>query len=537
MAFTTLQFIGFFAALFFAYYAIPKRFQWWLLLGGSMFFYGYASPYYLLLLLTTVSLTYIGAVATGAVYRRRDEYLSLHKGEMSRDEKKDFKAAANLRAKRWLTVTIIALLLLLGVFKYAQFAIDNLIALFTALLSILPASPSTPTPIHYASSLHLLLPIGLSFYIFQSMGYCIDVYREEVLPEKNFFKHALFVSFFPQLLQGPIGNYGRLAPQLIAEHSFDYQQAKFGLQRIAWGFFKKLMIANVIADRINPCWANIGDYEGLFCWGAILFLYAIQLYADFSGYMDIACGCSQMLGIKLDENFNCPYFATSIADFWRRWHMTLSEWFKNYLFYPLLRSDWNSRLRKFFSNKYLSTVLPTSMALAIVWFTTGLWHGASWGYVVWGVYYGLFMIAGIALAPLYDRLHAISPRFFESRPYSIFQMLRTFAIVVLGYAIFKPADLCGTLAIVQQCLNGNEAQGVYTLQYTLHHSFIKVFFWMAMLMAVDIYHLYHPLGSLRETIAKLPLAVRWTGYMAVLWAIIFFGLYGSGFDQFEYFKF
>ena len=142
----------------------------------------------------------------------------------------------------------------------------------------------------------LLLPIGLSFYVFQSLGYCIDVQREIVPAERNFFKHALFVSYFPQILQGPIGDYGRLAPQLFEKKTFNYEQAVYGIQRVAWGFFKKVMVANIIADRINPVWSAVGDYPGLICWSAILVLYAIQLYADFSGYMDIACGCSQMLG-------------------------------------------------------------------------------------------------------------------------------------------------------------------------------------------------------------------------------------------------
>lgn len=369
------------------------------------------------------------------------------------------------------------------------------------------------------------------------MAYVIDVQRDEVPAERNFLKHALYVSYFPQIMQGPIGNYGRLSRQLFKEHLFDYEQAVFGIHRIAWGFFKKVMIANMIADRLNPVWTNIADYPGLICWAAFLFLYAIQLYADFSGYMDIACGCSQMLGIKLDENFNCPYFAKSVSEFWRRWHMSLSSWFKDYLFYPVLRSDWNTKVRKTFANKYLASVVPTSIALAVVWVATGLWHGASWGYVVWGVYYGAFMVLGIVLAPMYDWFHSAFPFLQKNRGYILFQMLRTFLIVVIGYSIFKPADLHATVQIWKQMLLGLDCGGVYQIQYTLHHSFIKVFGWMALMFAVDVIHYKHEKGTIRLAVRKLPLVVRWGIYLTGLWLMIFYGLYGSGFDQFEYFKF
>lgn len=527
MPFTTLSYIAFFAVVFFAYYAIPKRFQWWLLLAASIFFYGFSSPYYLFFLLATIVVTYLGAVGMDRSLRIQKDYIKSRGKEWSREEKKTYKSGME-RKRRWMAIgVIVGLIGMLGTFKYAQFLVDNVVWL-GGLIGWHPISPA----------LNFILPIGLSFYVFQSLGYCIDVYREEMPAERNFFRHALYVSFFPQIMQGPIGNYGRLAPQLFSPKSFDYQQSVFGLQRVVWGFFKKFMIANLIADRINPCWTHVSDYPGLICWAAILFLYAIQLYADFSGYMDIACGCSQMLGIKLDENFESPYFTKSIAEFWRKWHITLGAWFKDYVFYPILRSEWNTNIRKrFASSKYLSNTASTVVGLLIIWMAIGLWHGADWSYVVYGLYHGFFVILAVVLSPVYDRLHALAPRFFGSRAYAAFQILRTFVIVTIGYAIFKPANLGNTVELIQQCLTGNESAGIYKLQYTLHHSFIKVFVWMALLMLVDAVHCYKPVGYIREKVSNLPLLVRWGGYLAVLWAIIFFGLYGSGFDQFEYFKF
>ena len=526
MPFTTLSYIGFFAALFFAYYAVPKRCQWWLLLTGSMVFYGYASPYYLLLLWTTILVTFVVAVAIGNVYRQRDEYLALHKAKLSRDEKRVYKAKAEANAKRWLVGTILVLVLMLGVFKYAQFAIDNFFALL-GLFGIAAKSDLT---------FNILLPIGLSFYIFQSMGYCVDVYREEIPPERNLFKHALFVSFFPQLLQGPIGNYGRLAPQLLSSHVFDYERVVLGLQRVAWGFFKKLVVANRIAHYLNPVWSTAGDYSGFATWFFFSFMYAIQLYADFSGYMDVACGCAQMLEIRMDENFNCQYFSKTIPEYWRRWHMTLSEWFKNYLFYPVLRSDWNARFRKAIGNKYLASVLPTSVALAIVWFTTGLWHGASWGYVAWGVYYGVFMVLAIVMAPAYDRMHAMAPGFFGSRCYAVFQILRTFVIVVIGYSIFKPADLGVTAKIWQSSMS--LGFGSFLEAWQEHPAGWRLCVLLSGLLAlIDIVHLRFGTGVIRLAVRRLPAIARFLVYVTGVVLVVFFGMYGKGLNQFEYFKF
>ena len=528
MPFTTLTFFTFFTVVFLAYYALPKKMQWMLLLCASLFFYAYASPFYLFLLLSVAAITYCGAVWIGKIQSRRDETLAQNKGIFSREQKKACREGAEKTSSRVVALVVLALLVILGVFKYLQFILDN-VAWLGGALGWHIASPT----------LNIILPVGLSFYIFQGMGYCIDVHRELVLPEKNFFKHLLFVSYFPQIMQGPIGNYSRLAPQFFVEHQFDYEQAVYGLQRIAWGLFKKFMIANIIADRINPAWGNVGDYPGFVCWAAILFLYAIQLYADFSGYMDIACGCSQMLGIKLDENFNCPYFSRTVAEFWRRWHMTLGSWFKDYLFYPVLRSDSNFNLRKRLSSfgMYLSSALPTAYALSIVWLTTGLWHGASWGYVVWGIYYGVFIILGIMLEPVYERCHSNFPRLYKNKTYVLFQMARTFAIVVFGYSIFKPGDLSVTVQIFRQMFSAIDGGGIYQIQYTLHHSFIKVFGWIALMFVVDVIHYTKPKGTIRAWVHNLHWYVRWPIYIAGIWLVIFYGIYGSGFEHFEYFKF
>ena len=234
MVFTTLEFIVFFATVFVAYWALPSRGRWGLLLAASWFFYAWASPYYLIFLGVTTGVTYLAAVGMDA----------------------------KRISRKWGGVgAAVVTIGMLVVFKYLEFLFANVNWLMGA------------AGVHAAlPAVKLLLPIGLSFYVFQSLGYCIDVQREVVSAERNFFKHALFVSYFPQILQGPIGDYGRLAPQLFEAKTFNYGQAVYGIQRVAWGFFKKVMIANIIADRINPVWSAVGDYPGLICWSAILVL-------------------------------------------------------------------------------------------------------------------------------------------------------------------------------------------------------------------------------------------------------------------------
>lgn len=526
MPFTTLTFITFFAIVFFGYYALPHRFRWQMLLVASWVFYGWMSSYYLIFLAFTTAVTYFAAVGMDVNYRREKDWVAVRGKLVSRDEKKTYKSGMEKR-RWWMGCgAIVTLVSLLVVFKYLEFLFVN-VAWLGGFVGLQWHPPT----------LNLILPVGLSFYVFQSMAYVIDVQRGEMPAERNFFRHALYVSYFPQLLQGPIGNYGRLAHQLFGEHPFDYEQVVFGLQRVAWGFFKKLCVANMIAYRINPVWTSCGDYSGFLFWMTMAFFYAIQLYADFSGYMDIACGCSQMLGIRLDENFNCPYFSKSVSEFWRRWHMSLSLWFKDYLFYPVLRSDWNSRVRKFFANKYLASVVPTSIALAIVWAATGLWHGASWGYVAWGVYYGVFMILGIVLAPVYDCFHTVFPRVTSSRSYAAFQMLRTFVIVMVGYLIFKPADLGVTITIVSQ---GVCTLGVHTVMAFISAHlgrFVLIGVGIVILMIGDAVHYRCGYGVFRKFLRRLPKVVRWAIYLTGIWVVVFEGLYGPGLQTFEYFRF
>ena len=272
MEFTTLKFIIFMVVVFTLYYIIPKGRQWQLLLLASYVFYGVASPVFLLFLVFTTTVTYLGGVKLGNNISKRQEYLQGEGIALSREEKKTYRISFQKNQKRVLIIVITVLILMLAYFKYATFILDN----FSLLIGIFGIKAKNTT-------LNIILPVGLSFYIFQSIGYCIDVYREMVEPEYNFLKYALYISFFPQILSGPIADYNRLAPQLFSHHSFSYNNAKYGLQRISWGFFKKLVVSNHIVLVIDGIWSSYESYSGFLFWEFIAILYAFQLYADFSG--------------------------------------------------------------------------------------------------------------------------------------------------------------------------------------------------------------------------------------------------------------
>ena len=275
-----------------------------------------------------------------------------------------------------------------------------------------------------------IAPLGLSFYTFQSTGYLIDVYWENVEAEHNYFKTLLFISFFPQITQGPISVYEDLSRELFREHSYSYENFSRGARRFIWGLFKKLLIADALAPYVNGVFANYVKYPGYVALAAA-FCYTIQIYADFSGYMDMACGFSQVLGIKLTENFERPYFSKSIAEYWRRWHISLGVWFKRYLYYPVAMAKWNKRLGKNVSSfsKGFGRNLPAAIALLVTWAATGIWHGDNWAYLVWGLLNGLFIIISLWTDPIFiewKKKHNINEAAF---PWRAMVTIRTYILL------------------------------------------------------------------------------------------------------------
>ena len=427
MTFTSLAFIEFLIAVVIVYFVAPKRMQWVVVLAANIAFYAFSGIKYMLYMLFTTAVTFYGAIVFENINKGIKEKTSQVE---TQDEKKAIRAAGIKKKKQIAFIMIFAVMFIWAVLKYGNFVIDNLNALF--------ASLGAGARI---SRLSLVPALGMSFYTFQATGYMVDVYRGKYPAQRNYIKYFTFVSYFPHIMQGPFSRYDILGKSILEEHDFSYDRLAAGVARIIWGFFKKIVIADQIGIPVDKIFDNYQNYTGfnILC---VIFLYAIQIYADFSGYMDIVCGFSKILGIDLQENFNQPYFSKSIEEFWRRWHMTLCQWFKDYLFYPISMSKPVQRMGKNARNKLGSKwgrYVPVYFALFFVWTSTGLWHGANWTYLIWGYLNFIVITCSTHWAEYYIKAkNALHIK--DGNPiWEGFRILRTFALVAL-FRFFAVAD-------------------------------------------------------------------------------------------------
>lgn len=420
MSVLSVSFMALLAGVLIFYYLFPQRHRWIVLLCASTIFYLAAGAGSFVYMLITSVAVYAATLYMQRVADEQKAYFKANK--LSREEKAAVKKKNRKKRKAALLAALFVSLGLLCFFKYYHFALEqfNLVAGWFGLARAKDA-------------MRLIVPLGISFYTFQSVGYLADVYSEHVKPQKNYFRLLLFISFFPQITQGPISAYESLSETLYAGNRADEKNLIWGLQRLLWGFMKKMVIANTLAQSTSVLFEHYESYAGV----AVLlgaFLYLIQLYADFSGYMDMMCGFCQMLGIRLTENFNRPFFAKSVQEYWRRWHISLGVWFRKYVYYPIGVSSWNLKFSKICKKKlgkHAANCLPPTVALLATWFLTGLWHGASWGYIIWGLLNGLFIILSLWLAPVYERSREILHITDSSKFWKIVRILRTFTIVAL----------------------------------------------------------------------------------------------------------
>lgn len=342
MLFNSLQYAVFLPIVFALYWIVPHKWRWIVVLISSYYFYMCWNAKYLLLILFITGISFLGALGVEAASERK-------------------------RKKFWVGLVVLVSLALLFVFKYFNFLSETLYSLFSVTQIEVPEI-----------ALNLLLPVGISFYTFQSIGYIVDVYRGDIEAEQHFGKYAAFVAFFPQLVAGPIERANNLMPQLKEERHFSYEQAVYGVRLMVWGYFKKIVVADTLAAYVDKVYADMHFYQGSARLFAIFF-FTIQIYCDFSGYSDIARGTAKLFGVELMENFKSPYFAKSIREFWRRWHISLSTWFKDYVYIPL----GGNRVSK----------VRNARNLMITFLLSGFWHGASWTFVAWGGLHGAVQIA------------------------------------------------------------------------------------------------------------------------------------------------
>lgn len=535
MSYTSFKFLVFVFVTALAYFLFPsKKYQWTVLLAASYIFYLFAGYQYAAFLLITTATTYLAALWIDKITQESKAELKAHKTDWDKEQKKEYKNRIKGKKKAIMVAMVVLNLGILAFLKYYNFLAGSLNDLLQS------GGLDFRAPV-----LKLFLPLGISFYTFQSIGYVVDVSREKVAAERNIAKVALFVSFFPQIIQGPISFYDQLAVQLYAPHSFDFTRFKYGCELILWGFFKKIVIADRVIIAINTVLDSYYDFSGTTLTFTIL-LYALQLYTDFSGGIDISRGVAQILGIDLAQNFRRPYFATTINDYWRRWHITLGAWMKEYVFYPLALSkrftDAGKKIKatKFGGTKFgahVAKVLPTSFASLIVFFLVGIWHGANWKYVAFGIWNGGIIMLSTLLEPVFEQWTLKLRINAKSFGFRLFQMLRTFVVVAIGYvfdvaANFKDAMYTFGKMITDQDLTKGWAEinnlGIDIVDY------LSLILCTAFLLCVSVIQERNNGKSLRVLLDEKPFIVRYVLLLVGILYIMVFGIYGPGYDPAEF---
>ncbi|MGE5391373.1 MAG: MBOAT family O-acyltransferase [Deltaproteobacteria bacterium] len=492
------------------------------LLIASAIFYLWAGVKIIVFLLFSTVTTFVAGLLLGKLAEQQQE----RREGLPRAEKKLINEEYKVRKQRVVAAALLLNFGLLFLLKYYGLMAESL----QAALSVITDAFTIP-------QMGILLPLGISFYIFQSAGYVIDVYRGKYEPDKNIFKFALFLWFFPQIVQGPIGRYNKLAQQLYGSRDFDADKLKYGLQLMIWGYFKKMIIADRAAVAVNQIFGNYTTYGGALIFFGV-FMYSIQIYCDFSGGIDIARGVAEGLGIELAENFRRPYFATSLSDFWRRWHITLGSWMKDYLFYPLALSkpftELGRKARQRFPGR-LGKILPTSLATFIVFFVIGIWHGGNWKYVFFGLYNGTIITFSLICEPVYQKICDRLGIDREGKPWFAFRLLRTLFIVTLGRYFTRADDLMTALHMIKRTVTaftaGTLPQGFASLGLTVTDWSILVVAVIIMVLA----GLVEERGlNLRIELEKRRPVIQVATIMAAVVILTIFGLFREGYIASEF---
>ncbi len=524
MLFTSYEFIAYLAIMFAAYFLTPSRWQWVTLLVGSYVFYAFAGLECLIFILFTTVTAYIVSILMKRAIDRENEYIAANKENMSKDERKAYRGAAKKKRLAVLTVGLVLNFGVLAVIKYSAFAVNNVNAIMGLFGKQGFAIPS------------LLLPMGISFYIFQTMGYLIDVYRAKVEPERNLAKLALFVSFFPQLVQGPISRFGDLASQLTAPHKFNAKSFTFGLQRILWGYFKKLVIADRVLVVMRTLLDTPEQYNGAYVLLLVL-VYSVQIYADFTGGIDITIGIAEAMGIRLAENFNRPFSSKSTKEYWKRWHITMGTWFDDYIFKPTPSTRPMLALNKKVSAKFGRKAGARTIAyigMTLTWLATGIWHGAGWNFIVWGLLNCAVIMVSEMLEPIYKRFRERFPKFTATRGYGYFMSARTFLLmgVIRSLDCYRNVGLTfskwGSM-LTMRGLGDILKGGIFELGLGIADVIVVCVGILVMFAVSKI----SANGSIRERLYGR-YALSWTVFGALFVCIIIFGAYGIGYDSSQF---
>ncbi len=475
MIFTTLQFIGFLAIVLPLYFSLHHRWRVPLLLAASYYFYMCSVPWYLTVIVAITLIDYFAGI-----------WIEQARSQAARSAFLGLSIASNFG--------------ILFVFKYAGFFADNINGLFGSHLPILRAA----------------LPLGLSFHTFQAVSYTIEVYRRRCPAERNLMYYALYVAFFPQMVAGPIERPYNLLPQFRNVQPLAFENLRAGALLMLWGAFKKIGIADLVAPVVKTVYAAPQQFSGPVLLLATFF-FAVQIYCDFSGYTDIAIGVARIMGFRLATNFRQPYFASTIADFWHRWHISLSTWFRDYLYIPLGGSRVST------GRRYVNIML--------VFIVSGLWHGANWTFVVWGTLHGLYLVAGDATAPMRLRLKAALG--LRGPVEKAADILLVFVLVTLAWVFFRAATVRDGIYVISHIFNVRGFHFADIFAVGLPRFEMLTAFGLIGFVAAAEWFMAFPSEAVDRVWTLRP--VRWTGYFACVFGIVFFGVFGG--VEFIYFQF
>lgn len=498
MLFNSSQFLIFFPIVVLIYYAIPKRFRYLWLLAASYYFYMCWNVKYVFLLLFSTVVTYSSGIF-------------IQKINLMDFVEKDKKTYKNIVV----AMSFCLNLALLFYFKYGNFAM----AIISHIFQAIHVQVNIPT-------FDVLLPVGISFYTFQALSYTMDVYRGEVYAEHNFFRYALFVSFFPQLVAGPIERSKNLLKQLAEPKDIYFEDLRDGLLLMLWGFFLKLVLADRIAVFVDTVYSDCEIFAGWYLIVATM-LFAFQIYCDFYGYSVIAMGAAEILGIKLMENFDAPYLSGSVAEFWRKWHISLTSWFRDYLYIPLGGS------RKGTLRKYINKM--------IVFLVSGLWHGASFSFVIWGGVNGLYQVIGEILMPVRNKVVSLLHLHRETFAHKLFGTLFTFVLVDFSWIFFRAGSYEKSVEVIHQITSVRNPWILF--DGSLYECGLDSKNFCLMLICIGIllfadYCKYKKI-KIREVIAVQDYWFRWITIVVAVCSILTFGIWGANYDaaNFIYFQF
>ena len=489
--------------------------QWVVLLVASLYYFVTTDNVFLIFYpLAATVICYWGIRSIAKVENKRNEWILRGRNP-------------DIIKRRIFLVSILGILLFLVILKYINFTINTING-----VGILFKSKTV-----YLSGFNWLVPLGISYYSLSLIGYVTDVYFGITSSDIKFGRLALYGMYFPVMISGPILKYREDGAQFFQPHSFDYGQVTRGMQRMLWGFFKKLVISERMAVIVNTVYGDYEKYPGVYIWiGTVCF--AFQLYTDFSGCMDIVLGMSETFGIKLPENFERPFFSKSISEYWRRWHITLGIWMKEYVFYPILRSGLFVKMGKMLRNhlgKKKGKQLTTFTAMFCLWFLVGIWHGGNWKYIIGsGLLHWFYIVCGEVSKPWLDRLMNILRIKTDSVGMKGFRILRTFFLVNIGFVFFRAENVTDAFHMLKTALVFNPIELINGGLLRLGLEWVEMSVAAVALIILLMVSLMQRCGSLRDRIAKKGLLQRWCIWYVLLFMVILLGYYGPGYSAAEF---